>query len=247
MSSTSPRPPGGMAGTDLKRNRLLAALLDEVAAEWRPQVDVRGLKMGDVLHEPGASLHYIYFPLSCVVSVMQMLSNGDSAQVAVVGREGLVGATIFLAGGQSRTRFVVQSEGDVARLPADLVIAEFAKGGAVMQLLLRHTQAVIAQMAQTAACNRYHTPEQQLCRWLLMTLDRVDESEVSATQELVGSMLGVRRETISETARKLQAKGIIQLSRCHVRVLDRAGLEQHACECYATVAREYARLITRSD
>lgn len=246
MSSTLPRPPHGMAGPDLQRNTLLAALL-ELAAEWRPHVDLRRLKTGEVLHQAGATLHYIYFPLSCVASVMQVLSNGDSAQVAVVGHEGLVGATIFLAGGQSRMRIVVQSEGDAARLPADLVAAEFGKGGAVMQLLLRHTQAIIAQMAQTAACNCYHTPEQQLCRWLLMTLDRIDQPEVGATQELIGSMLGLRRETINETARKLQNRGIIQLSRGHVRVLDRPALERHACECYATVVREYARLITRDD
>jgi CRP-like cAMP-binding protein len=174
---------------------------------------------------------------------MHVLADGASAQIAVIGREGILGVPGFMGGDISRTRSQLQSGGIVARIAAEVVSAEFERGGAVLRLLLRHTQALIAQMSQIAVCNRHHSPEQQICRWLLLALDRVEGPEVHATQELIASMLGVRRETVTEAARKLQARGVIQSRRGHIQVLDRAALEHIACECYGAIKKEYARLL----
>ena len=232
---------GGLA----RRNRLFAAIPQDVRTEWYPYLEIRHYEAGAVLLEAGATQHYVHFPLTCIVALMQMLADGASAQVALVGREGVVGAPSFAGEPIARTRAVVQSAGLAARVPAFLASAEFERGGVVMRLLLHHTQAVIAQMAQTAACNRHHSPEQQLCRWLLMMLDRADGSDIVATQELIATMLGVRRETVSDSARKLQSRGAIELRRGHVHVLDRLVLEACVCECYGVVTREYGRLLPR--
>jgi len=228
---------------EARRNQLLASLPEPVWQAWRPLLEFVDVPLGTVLYEPGDALHYVYFPATCVISLMHVLADGASAQIAVVGNEGILGVPGFMGGGISRTRSQLQSGGLASRLPAEVVSAEFERGGVVMRLLLRHTQALIAQMSQIAVCNRHHTPEQQICRWLLLALDRVEGPEVRATQELIASMLGVRRETVTEAARKLQARGLIQSRRGHIHVLDRAALERTACECYGAVKKEYARLL----
>jgi len=228
---------------EARRNRLLASLPEAIWQEWQPSLEFVDVPLGTVLFEVSDPLHYVYFPSTCVISLMHVLADGASAQIAVIGNEGILGVPGFLGGGISRVRSQLQSGGLAARLPAELVSAEFERGGAVMRLLLRNTQALIAQMSQIAVCNRHHTPEQQICRWLLLALDRVEGSEVRATQELIASMLGVRRETVTEAARKLQARGVIQSRRGHIHVLDRVALEHAACECYGAVTREYERLL----
>lgn len=233
-----------LPGEEAKRNRLLASLPEPVWREWQPSLEFVDVSTGTVLYEPGDPFHYVYFPATCVVSLMHVLADGASAQIAVVGNEGILGVPGFMGGGISRTRSQLQSGGIAARLPAELVSAEFERGGTVMRLLLRHTQALIAQMSQIAVCNRHHTPEQQICRWLLLALDRVDGPEVRATHELIASMLGVRRETVTEATRKLQARGVIQSRRGHIQVQDRADLEHTACECYEAIKNEYERLLS---
>ena len=235
---------GGAAGA-LRQNAILAGLPAAVWADWLPRFEVVPLDTGTVIYEAGASPCYVWFPLNCAIAVIQTLADGASAQIAVVGREGLVGAPVFLGASMTRTRAMVQAGGSVARIATDFVLPEFERGEAVMRLLLRHTQAVIAQMAQIAACNRYHAPEQQFCRWLLMALDRADLPELRITQEMVATLLGVRRETVSEVTRKLQKRGAIECRRGWLRVLDRPALERGSCECYASLAREYARLFSR--
>ena len=242
-----PKVPSGtrVSGTgvpNLRRNTILAALPESLWMAWEPQLELIDFEVGTVVFEVGAPLHYVWFPLECAIAVMQTLADGACSQIAVVGREGLVGAPVFLGAAVAPTRAIVQSPGLAARIAPHLVVAEFARGDLVMRLLLRHTQAVIAQMGQIAACNRHHSPEQQFCRWLLMALDRVDGSELHVTQEFIASMLGVRRETINEVARKLQARGILQGRRGSLEVLDRRALERCTCECYFAVMREYARL-----
>jgi CRP-like cAMP-binding protein len=231
--------------SEAQRNRLLAALPPSLWGQWQLLLEHVEMPAGTVVHEAGETVHYVYFPLDCVVSMMLVLANGESAQVAVVGCEGLVGVPVFLGGGSSRTRAVVQSAGTAVRLPAEVVSDEFDRGGELVHLLLRFTQALIAQMSQTAVCNRHHTPEQQFCRWLLLSLDRASGPEIEVTQELVASMLGVRRETVTEAARRLQSRGVIRSRRGHIRVLDGAALERSACECYGVVKQEYARLLPR--
>jgi CRP-like cAMP-binding protein len=228
---------------EARRNRLLASLSEQVWQEWQRQLEFVDIPSGTVLYEPGDALHYVYFPTTCVISLMHVLADGASAQIAVVGFEGILGVPGFMGGDISRTRSQLQSGGLAARLAAEIVSAEFERGGDVMRLLLRHTQALIAQMSQIAVCNRHHSPEQQICRWLLLALDRVEGPEVLATQELIASMLGVRRETVTEAARKLQTRGVIQSRRGHIQVLDRGALEGSACECYVAVKKEYARLL----
>ena len=242
-------PPGvGVREADVaiaRRNAVLAALPDSVWMAWLPHLELIDLAPGAVVYEVGATLHYVWFPLDCAVCVMQTLADGACAQIAVVGHEGVVGAPVFLGAPVARARAIVQLPGLAARLPPHPVVAEFERGDFVTRLLLRHTQAVIAQMAQIAACNRHHGPEQQFCRWLLMALDRAPGSELHVTQELVASMLGVRRETVNEVARKLQARGIVKGRRGSLKVLDRPALERCSCECYSAVVREYARLFPR--
>jgi CRP-like cAMP-binding protein len=228
---------------DPRNNRLLAALPEEQLQAWQPLFVTITLSLGDVLYEPGSPLNHIYFPVSGIVSILEVLANGASAQIAVVGCEGLVGMPVFIGGGPARNSAVVQSAGVALRIDAEVVRSEFQRGGPVMHLFLRFTQALIAQMSQTAVCNRHHTPEQQLCRYLLLSLDRLHGSEVVITQELIAHMLGLRRETISDAARKMQDKGVVQCRRGHIQVVDRAALERSACECYAAVKGEYDRLL----
>ena len=224
-------------------NHLLAALPAAELERWLPQLEWVALPLDQVLYESGRTLSHIYFPTSAIVSLLYVLENGASAEIAVVGNEGLVGIALFMGGGSTPSRAVVQSAGEGYRLRAQGMRDEFERGGPVMHLLLRYTQALITQMAQTAVCNRHHSLDQQLCRWLLLSLDRLTGNELVMTQELIANMLGVRREGVTESALKLQAAGLIRYARGHISVLDRAGLEARSCECYEVVRTEYLRLL----
>jgi CRP-like cAMP-binding protein len=228
---------------DLRRNHLLAALPPQVWSRWAPLLERVDMPLGQVLYESGVALNHVYFPITAIVSLLYVMENGSSAEIAVVGNEGIVGVSLFMGGESTPSRAVVQSAGLGCRLKAPLMKAEFDKGGAALHLLLRYTQALITQMAQTAVCNRHHSLDQQLCRWLLLSLDRLQVRELVMTQELIANMLGVRREGVTEGALKLQKAGLIQYVRGHITVLDRAGLESRTCECYAVVKREYDRLL----
>jgi CRP-like cAMP-binding protein len=201
------------------------------------------MPLGQVLYEPGATLTHVYFPTTSIVSLLYVMENGASTEISMVGNEGLVGISLFMGGESTPSRAVVQSAGLGFRLKAQLMKNEFERSGPVLHLLLRYTQALITQMAQTAVCNRHHTLDQQLCRWLLLSLDRLQANELAMTQELIANMLGVRREGVTEAAVKLQQAGLISYARGHITVLDRAGLEKRTCECYAVVKREYDRLL----
>ena len=201
------------------------------------------LQLGEVLYESGAELQHVYFPTDSIVSLLYVLDNGASAEIAVVGNEGMVGVALFMGGETTPNRAVVQAAGTAYRLRGRVLKEEFNRSGALQHLLLRYTQALLTQMAQTAVCNRHHSVDQQLCRWLLLSLDRLPGSELRMTQELIGNMLGVRREGVTEAAGKLQAAGAITYSRGHITVLDRAKLESRCCECYAVVKRESDRLL----
>jgi CRP-like cAMP-binding protein len=201
------------------------------------------MPLGHVLYEPGDTLKHMYFPMSAIVSLLYVMEDGASAEIAVVGNEGLVGVSLFMGGGSTPSRAVVQSAGVGCRLESKVVMTEFNKGGPVSHVLLRYTQALLTQTAQTAVCNRHHSLDQQLCRWLLLSLDRLHGHELVMTQELISNMLGVRREGVTEGARKLQKAGLIQYSRGRITVLDRKGIERRTCECYAVVKREYDRLL----
>ncbi len=226
-----------------KKNNLLAALAGTDWERWQPLLEFVELPLGHVLYESGKTLSHVYFPTTAIVSLLYVMENGASAEIAVVGNEGLVGVSLFMGGGSTPSRAVVQSAGQGFRIKADALKDEFEKGGPVLHLLLRYTQALITQMAQTAVCNRHHSLDQQLCRWLLLSLDRLEGSELVMTQELIANMLGVRREGVTEGALKLQSAGLIKYSRGRINVLDRAGLEQRTCECYAVVKKEYDRLL----
>ena len=226
-----------------KKNHLLAALAGEQWQRWQPLLEHVEMPLGHVLYESGKTLSHIYFPTTSIVSLLYVMENGASAEIAVVGNEGLVGVSLFMGGGSTPSRAVVQSAGHGFRLKAKAMKDEFDKGGPVLHLLLRYTQALITQMAQTAVCNRHHTLDQQLCRWLLLSLDRLECSELVMTQELIANMLGVRREGVTEGATKLQKAGLITYTRGRIKVLDRPGLEKRACECYAVVKKEYDRLL----
>ena len=225
------------------QNRLLAQIPNVEWARWLPHVEVVDLPLGKVLYESGARLGYVHFPLDAIVSILYVLGNGASAEIAVVGREGLVGIALFMGGESTTNRAVVQSAGRGLRLRANIMMEEFNRAGPVMHLLLRYTQALITQMSQTAVCNRHHSLDQQLCRWLLLSLDRLDSLELHMTQELIASMLGVRREGVTEAAGTLQKAGLIRYRRGHITVLDRRGLEERTCECYRVVKQEYDRLL----
>ncbi len=226
-----------------RQNRLLAALPDAEWQRWLPQLELVDLPLGEVLYEPGSTLSHVYFPTTAIVSLLYVMENGASAEIAIVGNEGIVGISLFMGGESTPSRAVVQSAGQGFRLAAQTIKDEFDRSGPVMHLLLRYTQALITQMAQTAVCNRHHTLDQQLCRWLLLSLDRLRGSELVMTQELIANMLGVRREGVTEGALKLQRAGLIRYARGHVTVLDRPGLEKRTCECYAVVKSEYDRLL----
>ncbi len=227
-----------------KKNQLLAALSEVELERWRSQLEVVEMPLGQVLYESGGVLEYVYFPTSAIVSILYVLENGSTAEIAVVGNEGIIGISLFIGGESTCSRAVVQSAGHGFRMPEKILNDEFYRSGPVLQLLLRYTQALIAQMAQTAICNRHHTLSQQLCRWLLLSLDRLEANELVITQELIANMLGVRRETVTESAHKLQNEGVIKYVRGRITVLDRHGLEQRSCECYGVVKREYERLLS---
>ena len=226
-----------------KLNRLLAALPEAQWRRWEPLLEPVEMPLGKVMYESGATLSHVYFPVDSIVSLLYVMENGASAEIAVVGNEGLLGISLFMGGESTPSRAVVQSAGRGFRLAAHALKDEFETAGPVMHLLLRYTQALITQMAQTAVCNRHHALDQQLCRWLLLSLDRRQSNEILMTQELIANMLGVRREGVTEAALKLQSAGLIRYSRGHIKVLDRPGLEKRSCECYAVVKREYNRLL----
>jgi CRP-like cAMP-binding protein len=228
---------------DPRRNHLLAALPDAQWARWHPQLEPVDLPLGKVLYESGRKLSHVHFPTSAIVSLLHVMENGASAEIAVAGREAIVGISLFMGGESTTSRAVVQSAGRGYRLKAHVLMQEFNLGGPVLHLLLRYTQALITQMAQTAVCNRHHSLDQQLCRWLLLSIDRLDTDELVMTQELIANMLGVRREGVTAAAGHLQEAGFIRYRRGHISVLDRGGLERRACECYAVVRNEYARLL----
>ena len=228
---------------DPKKNHLLANIPPAALERWRPQLERVDMPLGQVLYEAGNTLSHVYFPTTAIVSLLYVMQNGASAEISVVGREGLVGISLFMGGESTPSRAVVQSAGEGYRLKAEAMKAEFDLGGPVMHLLLRYTQALITQMAQTAVCNRHHTVDQQLCRWLLLNLDRLQTNELVMTQELIANMLGVRREGVTETALKLQQANLIRYARGRITVLDRPGLEKRACECYGVVRKEYDRLL----
>jgi CRP-like cAMP-binding protein len=225
------------------RNHLLAALPTSIQAQWFPQLESVQLLLGEVLYEPGATLSHVYFPTTSIVSLLYVMEDGASAEIAVVGNEGIVGISLFMGGESTPSRAVVQSAGQCFRLKAQTLKEEFNRAGPVLHLLLRYTQALITQMSQTAVCNRHHSLDQQLCRWLLLSLDRLQGDELVMTQELIANMLGVRRGGVTEAALRLQHAGLIRYVRGHITVLDRAGLQQRTCECYAVVKHEYDRLL----
>jgi CRP-like cAMP-binding protein len=224
-------------------NHLLAALPEDVLARWIPHLEHVDLPLGTVLYEPGRTLSHVYFPTSAIVSLLYVMENGASAEIAVAGNEGVVGVSLFMGGESTPSRAVVQSGGSGCRLAALLLKEEFERSGTALQLLLRYTQALLTQMAQTAVCNRHHSLHQQLCRWLLLSLDRLQGDELVMTQDLIANMLGVRREGVTEAAQKLQNLGTIRYKRGRIKVLDRPALEKCTCECYAVVKREYDRLL----
>ena len=226
-----------------KQNHLLAALPPAEFERLSPHLEPVTMKLGQVLYESGGQLQHVYFPTTSIVSLLYVLANGASAEIAVVGYEGVLGISLFMGGETTPSRAVVQSEGMGYRLSSRLIKAEFNRFGPMMQLLLRYTQALITQMTQTAVCNRHHSVDQQLSRWLLLSLDRLSGNELKMTQELIANMLGVRREGVTEAAGKLRKAGIIEYSRGHIKVIDRDRLEQHVCECYAVVKKEFDRLL----
>ena len=228
---------------DPHQNRLLAALPNAEWARWLPQIEAVDMPLGKVLYESGSTMTHVYFPTTSIVSLLYVLENGASAEIAIVGNEGIVGISLFMGGESTPSRAVVQSAGQGFRLQASLMMREFNRAGPVLHLLLRYTQALITQMAQTAVCNRHHTLDQQLCRWLLLSLDRLQSDELVMTQELISNMLGVRREGVTEAAGHLQRAGLIRYGRGRITLLDRPRLEARTCECYAVVKREYGRLL----
>ena len=233
------------APQDLEQNELLAALPSELQLRWKPHLVGINMPLGQALRESGDAPQQVYFPTTAVVSLMLATESGSTSGIALIGQEGVVGVSTFMGGGSSRSRAVVQCAGQGFRLDAGLMRDEFELGGAAMHLLLRYTQALITQMAQTAVCNRHHSLDQQLCRWLLLSLDRLTGSELVMTQQLISANLGVRREGVAEAARRLKEAGVIRYARGRIKVLDRPALEARTCECYAVVKREYDRLLPR--
>lgn len=226
------------------QNHLLAAIPELEFNRMSPHLELVPLRLGDVLYESGGKLPYAYFPTTAIISLHYLLENGGSSEIAGVGNEGVLGVTLLMGGDTTPSRAVVQTGGFGYRIKAHLLIEEFQRAGSVMRLLLRYTQALLTQMSQTAVCNRHHSVEQQLCRWLLLTLDRSTSNELTMTQELIAGMLGVRREGVTEAAGKLQNYGFISYRRGHITVLDRQGLEKHVCECYGVVRKEVKRLLS---
>ena len=226
-----------------KQNHLLASLSAAELKRLSPHLEKVEMPLGHVIYESGRVLDYVYFPTTCIISLLYVMEDGSSAEIAIVGHEGLVGISLFMGGETTPSRAVVQSHGHAFRLAARHLRAEFNRAGSMQHLLLRYTQSLITQMAQTAVCNRHHSVDQQLCRWLLLSLDRLPSDELVMTQELIANMLGVRREGVTSAALKLQHAGLISYRRGHITVLDRPGLEKRSCECYAVVKKEYDRLL----
>ena len=225
------------------KNRLLAALPAADFERLLPHLEPCPLPLGQTLYESGGHMAHVYFPTEGIVSLLYVMENGASAEIAVIGNEGLVGVSMFMGGENTPSRALVQGAGHACRLGAPILQREFERGGELQRLLLRYTQALITQMAQTVVCNRHHSVEQQLCRWLLLSLDRLPSNRVQMTQELIANMLGVRREGVTEAARRLQETGLIRYQRGRITVLERPKLEQRVCECYAVVKRETDRLL----
>src|SRR6202161_2528918 len=231
------------ASTNPRHNHLLAALADDQWQRWLPHLEYVDMPLGQLLYEPGGTLSHVYFPTTAIVSLLYVMQNGESAEIAVVGNEGVVGISLFMGGDSTSSRALIQSAGGAYRLGAQLMKEEFDRGGPVLHLLLRYTQALITQMVQTAACNRHHSLDQQLCRWLLLSLDRLQGTDMVMTQQLIAHMLGVDPKVATEGALTLQAAGLIVYKQGRIRVLDRIGLENRTCECYAVVKKEYDRLL----
>jgi CRP-like cAMP-binding protein len=238
-----PKNPSPSAPHSPRQNALLASLPAADYARLLPELELAQLELGVALYESGGLEKHAYFPTNSIVSLLYVMENGASAEIAVVGNEGVVGIALFMGGESTPSRAVVQSAGHGYRLRASALKSVFAQGGELQHVLLRYTQALITQMAQTAVCNRHHSVEQQLCRWLLLSLDRLPSNELTMTQELIANMLGVRREGVTEAAGKLQSEGLIHYSRGRITVLDRPKVEARVCECYAVVKREYDRLL----
>ena len=244
-SAMAPSSPSFSSRAAVARNSLLEVIPPEVLTGLTPLLELVPLKLGEVLYESGVVQQHVYFPTDCIVSLPYVLENGQSAEIAVVGFEGMVGVSLLMGGGSTPNRAVVQSAGHAFRLSASHIKQLTDNGGPLLHLLLRYTQSRITQMSQTAVCNRHHSLEQQLCRWLLLSLDRLPGNELVMTQELIANMLGVRREGVTEAAGKLQRLNLIKYSRGHITVLDRPGLEKQVCECYEVVKRETDRLLPR--
>ena len=231
---------------DPRHNQLLASLPEADWLRWRPQLEPMAMPLGHVLYEPGMMLSHAYFPTSAIVALMYMTESGASAEVAVVGNEGIVDVPLVMGGGSTPSRAVVRNAGEGFRMPGPAIREEFLRSGPVTRILLRYTQALIVQISQIAVCNRHHTLDQQLCRWLLLSLDRLPGNHLAVTQEQIAHMLGVRREGVTEAALSWQRAGLISYRRGHITVLDRRGLEKRTCECYAVVKVEYDRLLPDS-
>ena len=223
-------------------NHLLASLSKAELKRMSPHLEPLEMPLGHIIYESGRVQDYVYFPTTCIISLLYVMEDGSSAEIAIVGKEGLVGISLFMGGETTPSRAIVQSEGKAFRLAARHLRAEFGRAGSWQHLLLRYTQSLIAQMAQTAVCNRHHSVDQQLCRWLLLSLDRLPSDELIMTQELIANMLGVRREGVTAAAGKLQKAGVITYQRGHIKVLDRPKLEKMSCECYEVVRKESVRL-----
>ncbi len=228
------------------QNHLLAELPATILRRWLPHLEPLDMPLGTVLYEAGEELRYVYFPTSAIISLLYVMKNSASAEIAVVGSEGVVGIALFMGGGSTPSRALVQSAGEGFRMAAGAFKKEFDRSVVVLHVMLRYTQALITQMAQTAVCNRHHSLDQQLCRWLLLSLDRLSGDKLIMTQKLIANMLGVRREGVTEAARKLQQAGLIHYARGHITVLNRGGLERRSCECYAVVKTEYDRLLRKA-
>lgn len=226
-----------------EQNHLLAALPDEVKQRLFPHLDLVSLDLGKAIYESGETLRHVYFPTNSIVSLLYVMESGASAEISVVGNEGVIGIALFMGGESTPSRAIVQSAGSAYRLSGRFLKDEFSRHSDLLFLVLRYTQSLITQMAQTAACNRHHSIDQQLCRWLLLSLDRLQGNELAMTQELIANMLGVRREGVTESAGRLQKEGVIKYSRGHITVIDRPKLEKLCCECYAVVKRETDRLL----
>ncbi len=229
--------------THPRQNQLLAALSEAEFERLLPHFEAVELPLGKALYESGTTMSHVFFPTTAIVSLLYVMEDGSSGEIAVVGHEGIVGISLFMGGQSTPSRAIVQSSGYGFSLKSSILMKEFNKGGPILHLLLRYTQALITQMSQTAVCNRHHSLDQQLCRWLLLSLDRIHTNELVMTQELIANMLGVRREGVTDAAGRLQKEGLIRYRRGQITVLDRERLEQRTCECYAVVKKEYDRLL----